>query len=229
MNINPHSLSFPAKAGLSSDRSFSTENQEKEDPTSVVFNNADRISLSVAGLDASEKSKSEESEKEQQNTPADPDSKKKKLSNEEKRKLEELQARDKEVKQHEKAHLQAAGHYATSGPSYHWQKGPDGEQYAIGGEVGIDTSEIAGNPEETIKKMEQVKRAAMAPAGPSSQDYRVAAKAESKINRARAELSEQKNSPAMQAMPHQPNKRIRLYGQFDNIPAAMSSSLQISA
>jgi hypothetical protein len=47
---------------------------------------------------------------------------------------------------------------------------PDGCDYALGGEVAIDTSAIAGDPEATLRKMEQIRRAALAPANPSGQD-----------------------------------------------------------
>ena len=56
----------------------------------------------------------------------------------------------------------------------------------------IDTSPVPGDPEATIDKMEVVKRAALAPAEPSVQDRSVAAQADAKKLRARAELAEQK-------------------------------------
>jgi hypothetical protein len=46
-------------------------------------------------------------------------------------------------------------------------------------------------PEETIQIMEQVKRAALAPASPSPQDLRVAAAASAAQMRARAEIARQ--------------------------------------
>ena len=56
--------------------------------------------------------------------------------------------------------------------------GPDGNRYAIGGEVSIDVAPVDGDPEATIAKMEIVKAAALAPAEPSAQDRKVAAIAE---------------------------------------------------
>ncbi len=120
------------------------------------------------------------------------------LTPEEQEQVEELKARDAEVKVHEAAHLAAAGAYATGGPSYTYQTGPDGQKYAIGGEVGIDTGEVSGDPEATIQKMQTVYRAAMAPAEPSGQDYKVAAAACQKEAQARAELAQQ-NADTMSA------------------------------
>jgi len=115
------------------------------------------------------------------------------LSKEEQQQVEDLQARDREVRQHEQAHKAAAGQYATSGPTYSFQQGPDGRRYAVGGEVGIDTSQ-AETPEATIRKMQQVRRAALAPAEPSAQDRRVAAQASQSATAARAELAEQRRA-----------------------------------
>ncbi len=102
--------------------------------------------------------------------------------------VRELSARDREVRAHEQAHLAAAGPYSTYGPNYNFQTGPDGRRYAIGGEVGIDTSVVADDPEATLSKMQTVQRAALAPAEPSAQDMRVAADAAQKAAQARMEI-----------------------------------------
>lgn len=99
------------------------------------------------------------------------------LSPEEEKQVDELSARDREVRQHEQAHLAAAGPYARGGPTYSYQSGPDGKQYAIGGQVNIDTSPIEGDPEATAQKARVVRAAALAPAEPSGQDLSVAASA----------------------------------------------------
>jgi hypothetical protein len=49
--------------------------------------------------------------------------------------------------------------------------------YAVSGEVSIDSSPVKGDPKATVRKMEQVVRAALAPAQPSGQDRAVAAAA----------------------------------------------------
>ena len=113
------------------------------------------------------------------------------LSDEQRQQLLELQARDREVRQHEQAHLAAAGPYAKGGPKYTYQKGPDGQQYAVGGEVSIDSSPVEGDPAATIAKARIVRQAATAPADPSSQDRAVAAAASKMEAEARRELRRQ--------------------------------------
>ncbi len=110
------------------------------------------------------------------------------LSEDEQREVEQLQARDREVRNHEQAHVAAGGQYVQGGPRYDFTRGPDGRQYATGGEVSIDTSP-AKTPEATIQKARVVRRAALAPAEPSAQDRRVAAQASQMENQARQELS----------------------------------------
>ena len=89
--------------------------------------------------------------------------------------ISQLAARDREVRAHEQAHAAVGGQYAGS-PTYSFQRGPDGVRYAVGGEVSIDTGKAA-TPEETIRKAQVVRQAALAPAEPSPQDRRVAAEA----------------------------------------------------
>lgn len=113
------------------------------------------------------------------------------LTEEEQAQVDELKQRDREVRAHEQAHAAAGGAYAGS-PSYEYETGPDGNRYAVGGEVAIDASPIAGDPEATIQKMEIVKRAALAPAEPSPQDRAVAAQADQTRLKAQAELRDQR-------------------------------------
>jgi hypothetical protein len=110
-------------------------------------------------------------------------------SAEEAEQIEKLQQRDREVRQHEAAHLAAAGAHARGGATFEYLVGPDGKRYAIGGEVNVDTSPVAGDPEATIRKMEQIQAAALAPAEPSGQDRAVAAQAAAQISRAKQEQS----------------------------------------
>jgi hypothetical protein len=106
--------------------------------------------------------------------------------------IAELSARDREVRAHEQAHVAAGGELITSGPSYTYQTGPDRRRYAVGGEVGIDTSPVQGDPEATLDKAARIVAAALAPAEPSSQDYRVAAQANQMAAQARVELAQQR-------------------------------------
>ncbi|HRX70121.1 MAG: hypothetical protein KDJ22_07325 [Candidatus Competibacteraceae bacterium] len=104
--------------------------------------------------------------------------------------VRELKQRDRQVRQHEMAHLAASGGLAQGGPRYTYQRGPDGQNYAIGGHVNIDTSP-GKTPEETLQKARTIQAAAMAPADPSGQDRAVAAKASQMAANARVELSRQ--------------------------------------
>ncbi len=103
--------------------------------------------------------------------------------------LRQLQQRDKEVREHEMAHVSAGGQYVTPA-NFSYESGPDGKQYAVGGEVGIDVSEIPDNPDATVVKMRIVERAAMAPRDPSGQDYAVASQARAKESIAFAEIQQ---------------------------------------
>ncbi|MCS6161282.1 putative metalloprotease CJM1_0395 family protein [Shewanella baltica] len=105
--------------------------------------------------------------------------------------VDSLKARDSEVKAHEHAHATVGGQYAQS-PSFKYEKGADGQRYAIDGEVQIDVSVVGGDPLATINKMKQVYAAAMAPVDPSSADIRVAAEALQKMNEAKVKLAEER-------------------------------------
>jgi hypothetical protein len=113
------------------------------------------------------------------------------LSEEEQKMVTQLKARDREVRQHEQAHLAVAGRYAKGGIHFEYQRGPDGRQYAIGGHVTIDTTEIPGDPQATIEKMRTVKRAALAPREPSAADRAAARKADQKTRQAQQEIQSQ--------------------------------------
>lgn len=102
--------------------------------------------------------------------------------------VQELAARDREVRAHEAAHLAVGGRYVISGPNYTYQRGPDGRSYAIGGEVQLDVSEEA-KPEDSLAKAETVQRAALAPVDPSPQDRTVASRAAQMAAQARLAIA----------------------------------------
>ena len=153
------------------------------------------------------------------------------LTPEEQAVVAKLRQTDRQVRAHEQAHLAAAGGLAR-GVSFTYVTGPDGQRYAVGGEVRhcavleriaprdtslscptnttgmfagplgrstftppkssfIDTSPVGGDPEATIRKAQQVRAAANAPANPSSQDRQVAAQAGQMEQAARVELAQQ--------------------------------------
>lgn len=110
------------------------------------------------------------------------------LSEEEQAQVRELKKRDQEVRRHEQAHANVGGQYAGA-PNYEYQRGPDGQNYAVGGHVSIDVAPVRGDQEATIRKMDIVKRAALAPTEPSPADRSVAAQADATRLQAIAELA----------------------------------------
>jgi len=110
------------------------------------------------------------------------------LSPKDLKQIQQLKSRDLEVKAHEQAHLSAAGSLAMSGASFTYQTGPNGVRYAVGGEVSISTSSVDGDPAATLRKADAIRRAALAPANPSSQDQAVAGKATAMSQKASADL-----------------------------------------
>ena len=142
------------------------------------------------GIKSSDKTNSENKNntKEKGKTAVSGSSKTAGLTEKELRILESLKARDTKVRRHEMAHIAAGGQYITSGAHYQYEKGPDGNNYAVAGDVSIDTSPVPGDPEATIAKMHKVEQAALAPADPSPQDKKVAAESSFVAAKALSEL-----------------------------------------
>lgn len=132
------------------------------------------------------------------------------LTEEEQQKVKEMKERHEEVRVHENAHKSAGGQYAAA-PTYTYETGPDGKRYITDGEVSIDIGEEK-DPQDTIEKMQIVKRAAMAPAEPSGQDRKVYQEANQKEAAARQELAEDKKEEAKEK---QEKVKEALNGQSD--------------
>ncbi len=109
------------------------------------------------------------------------------LTEDEEVEVRRLKERDQEVRRHEQAHASVGGSH-TGAPSYEYERGPDGRQYAVGGHVPVDVSAVPGDPDATVAKMRQIKRAALAPASPSGADRRIASQATQKMAAAQREL-----------------------------------------
>lgn len=122
------------------------------------------------------------------------------LSAQKQQQIQQLKARDQVVRTHEAAHVSAGAGIVRGSANFSFQRGPDGVQYAVGGEVSIDTSKVEGDPQATLKKAEQIRAAALAPAQPSSQDRSVAAKAVQMAIEARAEISQQQQNTSDQGI-----------------------------
>jgi len=101
--------------------------------------------------------------------------------------VRELKRIEQEVVSHEAAH-QAAGGSLAGAASYTYTQGPDGRNYITGGEVPIQLP-VSNDPEQTLRDMEQVQRAALAPGNPSGQDAGVAGKAAVIAAQARQEIA----------------------------------------
>ena len=108
------------------------------------------------------------------------------LSQDEKRLVNDLQARDAEVKAHEAAHQ--SGGASTGAATYSYQQGPDGRMYAIGGEVSV-SFQTGSTPQETIANAQAVIASALAPADPSGQDMAVASSAMVMMMKAQQQLA----------------------------------------
>ncbi|MDZ4133051.1 MAG: putative metalloprotease CJM1_0395 family protein, partial [Dethiobacteria bacterium] len=112
------------------------------------------------------------------------------LNTEEQREVQQLRARDREVRAHEQAHVAASGSIGVSGPRYSYEDGPDGKRYAVGGSVNFQVPP-ANSPAEEIRLAAQLRRMALAPANPSGTDRAVAAEASRKEAQARRELQQE--------------------------------------
>lgn len=148
--------------------------------------------------------------------------------------VQQLKQTDTKVRQHEMAHIAAGGSLILSGANFTYKKGPDGRNYAVGGEVSIDTSTVPGDPEATIQKMRQVRNAALAPANPSSQDIKVASQATQAVSKALSELmvlqakerAERNENLAFGT--YQKNQASDSYQKVSRLPEGESSTFQIS-
>ncbi|MDR1424081.1 MAG: hypothetical protein LBI92_05705 [Azoarcus sp.] len=134
------------------------------------------------------------------------------LSEAERRRLEEMKVTDRKVRAHEAAHMAAGGSLVTSGASFGYETGPDGQKYAVSGEVGIDTSK-GRTPQETLVRAAQIRAAALAPADPSPQDRSVAAAASQMAAEARAEIARENMEKMSSGAGGTTERRASAFGQ----------------
>jgi len=201
MEINTLAQSgvFAPVTGFSNSLNSLSDKEKQEgfsDPGQKVAGNSDSLALSDEAVKKSSRGESEKKGSDsQQSAPRDPNQATsptgEPLSEQELREIEQLKRRDAEVRTHEQAHKSAAGNLVQGGASFDYETGPDGNRYAVGGEVSIDTSRIADDPQATLMKVQKIRRAALAPVDPSSQDRSVAAEASRMEAQARVELSQQ--------------------------------------
>ncbi|MFZ5484187.1 MAG: putative metalloprotease CJM1_0395 family protein [Pseudomonadota bacterium] len=141
------------------------------------------------------------------------------LSLEQQQQVAKLKATDAKVRAHEAAHM-AAGAGLTSGANFVYTRGPDGKQYAVGGEVKIDVSP-GQTPQQTLEKARRIQAAALAPADPSPQDRAVAAQAAQMAQQARMELMQQRQAESEGQAPVNP--ALAAYGDLAPKPEATFS------
>ena len=183
----------------------STQAPTKSEDVSETGNQSDSQVENQSNEDAAIVSLSDEVKKTGKTSNSEEPQQKAELSEEEKKEVEKLKERDREVKDHEQAHLSSLGQYRGGAASYDFQTGPDGQRYAVGGEVGADLSE-EDTPETTITKMQVVKRAAMAPAEPSAQDHQVASQASRIEAEARSEEAKEQSQEISKGTGNTDNK-----------------------
>ena len=180
-----HSL-FPSSLLLRSRRSNAASN------VNTASNSTVRISTPLEPSSSSQPSTKINTPDNPGDSKASPSANKSQdLSDAEKRQVSALKNRDRAVRAHEAAHLSAAGGLARGGANFSYLLGPDGQQYAVGGEVSIDTSAVPNDPQATILKAQTIRAAALAPAQPSGADRAIAAHASQMEAEARVALLNQ--------------------------------------
>ena len=157
-----------------------------------------------AGADKTEEDKAARSE-EKSAKPAEPE-----FTPAERRRIAELKRTDAEVRAHEQAHITVGRGLITSGPNYEYTYGPDGKQYAVAGEVGIDTSPER-EPQANIDKGQHIQDTALAPADPSAQDYQVAATGQQLEEQGRRDLRDLQRTESEQQQAEQQDRRLQAY------------------
>ena len=165
--------------------------KESEDDAVKYDDVSNRESVTKDNVDTLELNKSEEAEKEKSEQDKSLYSgnnlRKAEENLKDKAIIAELEKTEREVLAHEAAHISAGGGFVGT-PKYTREIGPDGKSYITGGEVSV-TVPPSSDPEETVRNMQQVKGAALAPVNPSSQDINVAAAAASAQMKAESEIA----------------------------------------
>jgi hypothetical protein len=132
--------------------------------------------------------------------------------------VKQLEQLERSVREHERAHLRAAQNLAIGSPSFEYKVGPDGQKYAVGGEVNIDASPAGKDPEETITKALKIQRAALAPSDPSPEDLQVATQARIMEAKAHRKLSRK------EFFETNINKNQEIPGEIDMLPRTLRSA-----
>lgn len=98
--------------------------------------------------------------------------------------INELQAADAGVRAHEAQHFRAAGGLVQGTAEFDYVEGPDGNLYAVGGQVEINPTNGVTDPAKQASDAATLYNAATAPADASAQDLAVARSAINQANEA---------------------------------------------
>ena len=177
----------------------STQNIESKQN---LFNQDSNMQDSTQSVEESQNTQNSESQKESSLEEKAPNGET--LDPQQTQALNELKAIDRNVRAHEAAHVGAGGGVVAGGASYTYTRGPDGQMYATAGEVPIRMQK-GKTPEETIQNARRILAAAMAPADPSPQDYKVAANAAQMEVSARAEQARENAKKIEESMNSESN------------------------
>lgn len=177
----------PAESKLAGDSDKTKQPGQSVSENQEVLLSEEATNKKIEEDRENESQKEEQQSKQQEDKEEKQQDKQKQTEQAELEQLKELKSRDTEVRNHEHAHAAVGGQHAGT-PSYEYQRGPDGNNYAVGGEVPIDVAIVSNDPQATINKMQQVQAAALAPAEPSSADRAIAADAAQKMATAQSEL-----------------------------------------
>jgi hypothetical protein len=184
----------------------------------------DVVSLSSQGIQAAKRAQTDSTTRPTEQTSASPGTK----SGDDQQVIKQLQQTDRAVRAHEQAHIAAGGGLVRGSATFSYQTGTDGKQYAVGGEVSIDTSP-GRTPVESIEKARTIRAAALAPADPSPQDRAVAAQAARIEAEAQQQIAAQQGESAMPSP--EVNRGITAYQENRDIISlvAQTSSFRTSA
>lgn len=148
------------------------------------------------------------------------------LAADELQQVQNLRNRDRQVRAHEQAHAAVGGNLA--GPAnLNFTTGPDGRRYAVSGDVAIDISKVPNDPAASIRKFEQVQRAALAPANPSSQDLRVAAQAAASANQSRGDLNVERLQQAKESEEQRNTKTVTNTEESESLTTTQPGKVEL--
>lgn len=100
------------------------------------------------------------------------------LESDERAAVEDLRRRDAAVKARSTAHIQAAGGFAQTNPSYTFETGPDGRRYAVDADIHISANAGGNSPDGLRQAAQRIRIAALgAVSGASGDDHAIAASA----------------------------------------------------